>query len=71
MFQVENVTNFLISHQRWFDGPALKLLLAQVPIYRHFLLIIHCQLKLNLYKGACLLIAIFQLVIMDVFLGYR
>merc|ERR1712126_300292 len=38
------------SHQRWFDGPALNLLLAQ---------------------GTCLLIAIFQLVIMDVFLGYR
>ena len=64
MSQVENVSNFLISHQRWFDGPALKLLLAQVPIGT-------VNLNLTYNKGACLLIAIFQLVIMDVFLGYR
>jgi len=48
--QVENVANFLTSHQRWFDGPALKLLLAQ---------------------AACFLVSILQLLIMDVFLGYR
>jgi len=48
--QVENVANFLTSHQRWFDGPALKLLVAQ---------------------ATCFLISILQLLIMDVFLGYR
>jgi len=48
--QVENVANFLTSHQRWFDGPALKLLLAQ---------------------AACFLTSLLQLLIMDVFLGYR
>jgi len=48
--QVENVANFLIRNQRWFDGPALKLLVAQ---------------------AACLFISILQLLIMDVYLGYR
>ena len=31
--KVESVANFLICHRRWFDGPALRLLAAQVPTH--------------------------------------
>ena len=71
MIQVENVANFLTSHQRWFDGPALKLLLAQVPyIISHTIRNMHCLL-ISENKAACFLISLLQLLIMDVFLGYR
>ena len=80
--KVERVVDFLLLHRRWFDTPALKLLLSLVPDIESFwgcspfeimlLIVIACASNnLHVLQAACFFFSILQILVMDAFLGYR
>ena len=82
--KVERVVDFLLLHRRWFDTPALKLLLSLVPDIENLffrglvnfklmlLIVLACaSCDLHVLQAACFFVSILQILVMDAFLGYR
>ena len=80
--KVERVVDFLLLNRRWFDAPALKLLLSLVPDIESFwgcspieimlLIVIACASNnLHVLQAGCFFVSILQILLMDAFLGYR
>ena len=79
--KVERVVDFLLLHRRWFDTPALKLLLSLVSDIENLfywasklmlLIVIVCaSCDSHVLQAACFFVSILQILVMDAFLGYR